>query len=160
MSGGGLLPNAWVIPLWQDAATGLLAPFIVYLMAMRPSVLSYALGVAFFLFGIVDFTNGMVVETHYPAHVPPLGENVPAAFLTGWLAINMVLEIAALAMLLTPKMRQYFIEAEGQAGPSFKQSPRAGKWVWVIVFGALNGVFFKAQAAAMNAMNAMFGMFN
>jgi hypothetical protein len=157
LSGGGLLPNAWTIPLWQDTATGLLAPVIVFLMAMRPNVLSYALGVSFFVFGIVDFTNGMVVEALYPPHFPPLGENMPASFLTGWLTFNMVLEIAALALLLTPKIRRYFIEAEGQAGPSFKQSPMAGKWIWVTVFGALNGIFFKAQA---DAMNAMFGMFN
>jgi hypothetical protein len=157
LSGGGLLPNAWTIPLWQDAATGLLAPFIVWMMAMRPNVLSYALGVSFFVFGIVDFTNGMVIEALYPPHFPPLGENMPDAFLTGWLAINLVLEIAALVFLLSPAMRRYFIEAEGKAGLSFKQSPMAGKWIWVLVFGALNGIFFKAQAAAMNAM---FGMFN
>lgn len=157
LSGGGLLPNAWVIPLWQDAAVGLLAFFIVWMLAMRPSVLSYALGVSFFVFGIVDLTNGIVIETLYPPHFPPLGENMPKAFLTGWLTVNMLLEIAALALLLTPKIRSYFIQAEDKAGLSFKQSPMAGKWIWVLVFGALNGIFFKAQAAALNAM---FGMLN
>ncbi|MFT5067230.1 MAG: hypothetical protein ACI9TA_002857, partial [Reinekea sp.] len=40
---------------------------------------------------------------------------------------------------------------------TFKQSPMAGKWIWAIGFGALNGIFFEAQVAAMNTM---FGMFN
>ena len=48
----------------QDTLTGLLAPVIVFMMATRPSVLSYALGVSFFVFGIVDFTNGLVVEAN------------------------------------------------------------------------------------------------
>ncbi|MFT5064865.1 MAG: hypothetical protein ACI9TA_000472, partial [Reinekea sp.] len=48
LSGGGVFPNAWVIPLSQDTLTGLLAPVVVYLLAMRPNVLSYALAVAFF----------------------------------------------------------------------------------------------------------------
>lgn len=157
LSGGGILPNAWVIPLSQDTITGLLAPFIVFLLAMRPSILSYALGVAFLVFGIVDFTNGIVVETLYPPHVQLLGENMPKGFLTGWLVINMALEIIALALLLSPTIRRYFINAEGTAPLSFKQSPMAGKWLWVILFGALNGIFFEAQMAAMNTM---FGMFN
>lgn len=70
ISGGGMLPNAWVIPLSQDTMTGLMAPFVVVLLAMRPGVLSYALAVAFFVFGIVDFTNGIVVEVLYPPHAP------------------------------------------------------------------------------------------
>lgn len=157
LSGGDLLPNAWAIPLSQDTVTGLLAPLIVFMMAMRPSVLSYALGVSFFVFGIVDFTNGMVVEALYPPHFPPLGENMPAGFLKGWLFGNMTLEIVALALLLTPAVRRYFIQAEGGSGLRFKDSPMAGKWIWVVGFGALNGIFFKAQAAAMNAM---FGLLN
>jgi hypothetical protein len=127
------------------------------MMAMRPSVLSYALGVSFFAFGIVDFTNGIVIEALYPPHFPSLGANMPIAFLTGWIAINMVLEMAALALLLTPAIRRYSSEAEDELGLSFKQSPMAGKWIWFLVFGALNGIFFKVQA---DAMNAMFGMLN
>lgn len=157
LSGGGLFPNAWVIPLSQDTLTGLLAPIVVYLLAMRPSVLSYALAVAFFVFGIVDFTNGMVIETLYPPHVPLLGENMPDAFMTSWLVLNMVLEIVALGLLLSPVMRRYFIDAENTDALTFKQSPMGGKWTWAIGFGALNGIFFEAQVAAMNTM---FGMFN
>ncbi|EET48604.1 hypothetical protein [Thalassobium sp. R2A62] len=110
LSGGDVFPNAWVIPLWQDTATGLLAPLIVFMMAKRPSVLSYALGVSFFIFGIVDFTNGLVVEALYPANVP---SNAPSSALTAWLVFNMVLEIVALAFLLTPNIRRYFTEADG-----------------------------------------------
>jgi hypothetical protein len=157
LSGGGVFPNAWVIPLSQDTLTGLLAPVVVYLLAMRPNVLSYALAVAFFTFGIVDFTNGMVIEALYPPYVELLGENMPKGFLTGWLTINMVLEIIALALLLSPAMRRYFIDAENTGALTFKQSPMGGKWTWAIGFGALNGIFFEAQVAAMNTM---FGMFN
>lgn len=155
LSGGGLFPNAWIIPLGQDALVGLLAPFIVWMMAMRPRVLSYALGVSFFIFGIVDLSNGLIIEAFYPPHIPPLGENVPKAFLTGWLIVNMVLEIAALAFLLKPSIRQHFIDAEGKTKLKFKQSPMAGKWIWVLVIGALNGIFFKVVA---DAINMMFGM--
>lgn len=35
LSGGDVFPNAWVIPLWQDTATGLLAPLIVFMMASQ-----------------------------------------------------------------------------------------------------------------------------
>ena len=157
LSGGGLFPNAWVIPLSQDTLTGLLAPVIVFMMAMRPSVLSYALGVSFFVFGIVDFTNGLVVEALYPPFISPMGENVPASFITGWLIGNMMLEVVALALLLTPAVRNYFIQAEGGSGLSVKDSPMAGKWLWILGFAALNGIFFKQFAAVLNAL---FGMFN
>ena len=157
LSGGGALPNAWVIPLSQDTITGLLAPFIVFLLAMRPNILSYAVGVAFLVFGIVDFTNGIVIETLYPPHVQLLGENMPKGFLTGWLVINMVLEIIALVLMLSLPIRHYFINAEVTGHLSIKQSPMAGKWLWVILFGAVNGIFFEAQMAAVNTM---FGMFN
>lgn len=36
LSGGGVFPNAWVIPLSQDTLTGLLAPVVVFLLAMQP----------------------------------------------------------------------------------------------------------------------------
>ena len=109
LSGGDVFPNAWIIPLWQDTATGLLAPIIVFMLAKRPSVLSYTLAVSFFIFGIVDFTNGLIIEALYPANVP---ENAPSAALTGWLAFNMLLEIVALALLLSSNVRRYFIAAE------------------------------------------------
>jgi hypothetical protein len=105
----------------------------------------------------VDFTNGMVIEALYQPYVELLGENMPKGFLTGWLTINMVLEIIALALLLSPAMRRYFIDSENTGALTFKQSPMAGKWIWAIGFGALNGIFFEAQVAAMNTM---FGMFN
>ena len=157
LSGGGVFPNAWVIPLSQDTLTGLLAPAVVFLLAMRPSMLSYALAVAFFVFGIVDFTNGLVIEALYPPYIELLGENMPKGFLTGWLIINLALEIIALSLLLSPAMRRYFIQAEGTGSLTFKQSPMAGKWIWAIGFGALNGIFFEAQVAAMNTMFGMFG---
>lgn len=157
LSGGSLLPNAWVIPLSQDTITGLLSPVIVFMLAMRPSVLSYALGVSFFVFGIVDFTNGMVVDTLYPPYFSPLGENVPAGFLFGWLFGNMLLEIVALVLLMTPAVRRYFVQSEGGSGLAFKASPMAGKWIWVLGFGFLNGITFQQFAAVLNSI---FGMFN
>jgi len=56
---------------------------------------------------------------------------------------------------LTPSIRRYFIKADDKAGLSFKQSPMSGKWIWVIGFGALNGIFFNAQTAAINALLGM-----
>lgn len=155
-AGGEKLPDAWAIPLSQDTIAGILAPLVVYRLAMRPNVLAYALGIAWFSFGIVDFSNGIVVEALYPPNVALLGENVPAAFLTGWLVVNMFMQIGALGLLLTPGIRRYFIKAEGASPLGFAQSPMAGKWMVVIVVAALNGIFFKTIGAGLNAM---FGWF-
>jgi hypothetical protein len=38
LSGGGVFPNAWVIPLSQDTLTGLLAPVVVYLTLLPKTV--------------------------------------------------------------------------------------------------------------------------
>lgn len=81
---------------------------------------------------------------------------MPDVFLTVWLIVNMLLEVVALALLLLPATRRYFIEADGDGAIAFKQSPMAGKWVWVIAFGALIGIFFEAQIAFINSL---FGMF-
>lgn len=151
-AGGENLPDAWAIPLSQDTIVGILAPLVVYRLAMRPNVLTYALGIAWFIFGIVDFTNGIVVEALYPADEALLGENIPAAFLTGWLVVNMLVQVSALVLLLSPGMRRYFIEAEGTTRLGFTQSPMAGKWVVAIVVAALNGIFFKAIAAGLNVL--------
>lgn len=151
-AGGAKLPDAWAIPLAQDTITGLLAPIVVFWLAMRPNVMTYALGVAWFVFGIVDFTNGLVVEGLYPPKVALLGENVPAAFLTSWLVVNMVLQIGALALLLSPAMRSYFIAAEGTSRLGFMQSPMTGKWIVVVVVAALNGIFFKTIGDGLDAV--------
>jgi hypothetical protein len=102
--GGSILPDAWVIPIWQDTMTGLLAPFIVFILAKRPSILSYALGVGFFVFGIVDFTNGIIIDALYPS----LNDDVPNGVLSVWLAVNMIIEIIALALFLSPSIRAHF----------------------------------------------------
>ena len=103
--GGSILPNAWVIPIWQDTMTGLLAPFIVYMLAKRPSILSYALGVSFFIFGIVDFTNGLIIDALYPS----LNE-IPKGAMAAWLSTNMLFEVLALGLFLTPGIRRYFMK--------------------------------------------------
>ena len=77
---------------------------------------------------------------------------MPDAFMTSWLVLNMVLEIVALGLLLSPVMRRYFIDAENKGALTFKQSPMEGKWVWMIGFAALNGIFFEVLVAAMNTM--------
>ena len=102
--GGSTLSNAYVIPLWQDTVAGLLAPFILYMLVKRPNILSYALGVSFFIFGIVDFTNGLIVDTLYPSL-----NDVPEGVLSAWLSVNMLFEILALALFLTPEIRRYFM---------------------------------------------------
>lgn len=155
-NGGHKLPDAWAIPLAQDTITGLLALLVVYRLAMRPNVLTYALAIAWFTFGIVDFANGIVVEALYPPFVPILGENVPKEFLTGWLVVNMLAQICGLALLLSSRMRRYFIEAEGTDGFDFTHSPMAGRWIVVVVVAALNGIFFKSFGAGLNAV---FGWF-
>lgn len=149
-NGGVKLADAWVIPLTQDTITALLAPIVAFGLAMRPNVTTYALGVAWFVFGIVDFTNGIVVEVLYPPEEALLGENVPAAFLTGWLVVNMVLQIGAVAVLLSPAMRRYFIAAEGTSRLDFAHSPMKGKWIVVAVVAALNGIFFKTIGSGMD----------
>ncbi|MBT4086596.1 MAG: hypothetical protein HOH26_17815 [Alphaproteobacteria bacterium] len=155
--GGNIMPSAWIIPLGQDALIGLTAPVIVYLIATRPNMLSYSVAAAWLWWGIADFIIGLVVEVYYPPLAGPFGPHVPDAMLSIWLYGNLALEIFALYLLMTPRIRDYFKDADGQAPLRIKSTPLSGAWIGVIIASGLMGVFFPQIAIGMDMMFEMLG---
>ena len=155
--GGDILPTAWIIPLGQDALIGLSAPFIVYLLATRPSILSYALGVAWLWWGIADFGVGLATEIFQPPLKSPFGPHTPNAMLTGWLLINLTLELYAFFLFLKPEVRNYFVVSNDEVPLSIKETPWGGRWVWVIIIAVLNGLLFPFMANGIDAAFQMMG---
>lgn len=150
--GGDQMAAAWVIPLGQDALIGLTAPLVVFLLATRPRVATYALGAAWLWWGITDFVVGLVVEGIYPPTKSPFGPNTPEVMMVVWLWGNLAVECLALGLLGTPAVRGYFADPDTQQVTiPVRQSPMAGKWLWILVLAAAMGVFFKMVALGMDA---------
>jgi hypothetical protein len=150
--GGNMMASAWIIPLGQDALVGITAPAIVYLMATRPGVLTYALSLAWLWWGNVDFVIGLIIETYYPPAVGPFGPHVPDSMLSIWLYGNLAAGIYAFYLLLTPRIRAYFVAADSAAARRIADTPLRGGWVLVIVGAGLMGLFFPLVAASMDMM--------
>jgi hypothetical protein len=155
--GGDVLPTAWIIPLGQDALIGLTAPIVVYLLAIRPKTITYAIGIAWVWWGIADYGVGLVTEIFQPPFKSPMGENTPSFVLTGWLLTNLALELYAFYLLLTPKVRKYFLASENHKPLSLKETPLKGKWIFVIIAAVLTGLFFPIVATGMNSLFKMMG---
>jgi hypothetical protein len=155
--GGDVLPTAWIIPLGQDALIGLTAPIVVYLLATRPKTITYAMGLAWVWWGIADFGVGLVTEIFQPPFKSPMGENTPSFVLTGWLLTNLSLEIYAFYLLLTPKVRNYFIVSEKDKPLNLEETALSGKWIFAIVAAALTGLFFPIMAMGINTFFKMMG---
>lgn len=155
--GGDVLPTAWIIPLGQDALIGLTAPIVVYLLATRPKTITYAIGIAWVWWGIADFGVGLVTEIFQPPFKSPMGENTPSFVLTGWLLTNLALELYAFYLLLTPKVRNYFMASEKDKPLNLKETPLGGKWIFAIVAAALTGLFFPIMAMGINGFFKMLG---
>lgn len=155
--GGDILPTSWIIPLGQDAIIGLTAPIILYFMATRPKVLTYTLTIAWVWWGIADFGVGLVTDIVQPPLKSPMGENTPGWVLTGWLLTNLGLELYALNLLLSSKVRNYFILSENENPLSLKETPLNGKWILVIMVSALIGGFFPYVSIGINGFFQMMG---
>ena len=153
--GGDVLPTAWIIPLGQDGLIGITAPIIVYLLATKPKVLTYAIGIAWVWWGIADFGVGLATEVFQPPFKSPFGPHTPSGMMTGWLLINLTLELYAFYLLLTSPVRQYFMASEDVKSLSLKESPLKGKWIFVIIGAVLMGIFFPVMT---NLIDATFGM--
>lgn len=155
--GGDLMPNAWIIPLGQDGLIGLTAPIVVFLIATRPRLSTYVIAIAWLWWGIADFGVGLVVEHFYPPFRSPMGPHVPDVVMTIWLLVNLGLELWAFALMLTPRVRGYFVASEGGVPLSLRESAMGGAWIWIILGSAAIGLLFSYVAAGMNFMFAMLG---
>lgn len=156
--GGSAMPTAWVVPLGQDGLIGLTAPIVVFLIATRPRVLTYAIATAWLWWGVVDFIVGLVVENLYPPIEGPFGPHVPDAMLAVWLYGNLLLEIVALGLFLTPAVRRYFTEPERQSvSLTIAESPMRGAWIPLMVAAALMGLFFPQVAVGMDWLFELLG---
>lgn len=155
--GGDVLPTAWIIPLGQDALIGLTAPIVVYLLATKPKVLTYAIGVAWVWWGIADFGVGLATEIFQPPLKNPFGSHTPSGMMTGWLFTNLALELYAFYLLLTPTVREYFMASENKKSLSLKETPLKGKWIFVLIGAALMGLFFPLITPFIDSMFEMLG---
>lgn len=86
-----------------------------------------------------------------------MGENTPSFVLTGWLLTNLALELYAFYLLLTPKVRNYFMASEKDKPLNLKETPLSGKWIFAIVAAALTGLFFPIMAMGVNGFFKMLG---
>lgn len=155
--GGDVLPTSWIIPLGQDALIGLTAPIVVYLLSTRPKTITYAIGLAWVWWGIADFGVGLVTEIFQPPFKSPMGENTPPFMLTSWLLMNLTLELYAFYLLLTPKVRQYFMASENDKPLSLKETPLKGKWMYALIGALLTGLFFPFVAMGINGLFKIMG---
>ena len=155
--GGDVIPTPWIIPLGQDALIGITAPIVVYFLATRPKMLTYAIGLAWVWWGIADYGIGLVTEIFQPPFKSPMGENTPSFVLTGWLLMNLTLELTAFYLLLKPQVRQYFMSSENNKTLSLKETPLKGKWIIAIIPAALTGLFFPFIAIGINGLFKMMG---
>ena len=155
--GGNAMPNAWVIPFGQDGLIGITAPIVAYLVATRPKMLTYAIAIAWVWWGIADFLVGNVTEMFYPPLQSPFGPHTPDGMLSGWLIGNLLIEVYAFYLLLTPSVRQYFINAEEKAPLSLSNSPMKGRWILIAIGAALMGIFFQNVAGGMDALFQLMG---
>ncbi len=155
--GGDVLPTAWIIPLGQDALIGLTAPIVVYLLATKPKALSYVIGIAWVWWGITDFGVGLATEIFQPPLQSPFGPHTPNSMMKGWLLMNLMLELYAFYLLLTPKVRQYFLASENNKTLSLKETPLKGKWIFVIVGAVLMALFFQNMSNLIDSTFKMLG---
>lgn len=154
--GGSAMASAWVVPLGQDALIGLTAPLVVYLIATRPRVATYAIAAAWLWWGIADFVVGLVIGSQYPPMESPFGPHTPEAMLDIWLYANLAIEVVALVLLGRKDVRDYFVESQSREPIALSASPFGGRWVVLIVVGGLMGVFFKQVALMMDSAFALF----
>lgn len=154
--GGAAMASAWVVPLGQDALIGLTAPFVVYLIATRPRVATYAIAAAWLWWGIADFVVGLVVGSLYPPMEAPFGPHTPPGMLDFWLYANLAIEIVALALLARKDVRYYFMESQSREPIALSSSPFGGRWVVLLVAAGLMGVFFERVALMMDSFFALF----
>lgn len=155
--GGSLMASAWVIPLGQDALVGLCAPFVVYLLATRPKVITYAIGLAWLWWGVTDFVVGIVTGANYPPTTSLFGPHTPGAMMEIWLYGNLFVEIWALYLMLTPSVRAYFQRGENQAAMSVSQSPMGGAWIYIIIVSGLVGLTFPYVAIVIDGVFQLLG---
>ena len=155
--GGDILPTAWIIPLGQDGLIGITAPIIVYLLATKPKIFTYVIGVAWVWWGIADFGVGLATEHFQPPLKSPFGPHTPSGMMTGWLLTNLTLELYAFYLLLTPTVRQYFMASENTKPLSLKETPLKGKWIFVIIGAILMGLFFTKISHAIDSIFEILG---
>lgn len=97
-------PAAWLMPLLGDAAVGLLAPVVAYLLWKRPAPASWLAAVVWGVVAVFDAVAAFVVETSVPWPEFFMLEVFGRSMF--FLAIGM--HLVALALLATKDVMRHF----------------------------------------------------
>lgn len=102
---GGTAPNGWFGPWLCDAAFGILVPFIVFLFWKKRGIVTWGVLIIYNALGAFDYFTGLLTQWVHP--LP--NEIAPPAVVYGGIALFMIFQLIALALLFRSDVITYFV---------------------------------------------------